>query len=63
VGTAALASIFVGEMLVGRFVLDGADTAEATDLLESMFFRERYSLSLDRQRLRFSLARLSSQLR
>jgi hypothetical protein len=23
--------------LVGRFVLDGADTAEATDLLESMF--------------------------
>jgi hypothetical protein len=30
VGTAALASIFVGEMLVSRFVLDGADTAEAT---------------------------------
>jgi len=36
-GTAALASIFVGEMLVGRFVLDGADPAMATDLLESMF--------------------------
>jgi hypothetical protein len=37
VGTAALASIFVGEMLVGRFVLDGADPDAATDLLESMF--------------------------
>ena len=37
VGTAAFASIFVGEMLVGRFVLDGADPAAATDLLESMF--------------------------
>ncbi|HEY7480631.1 MAG TPA: hypothetical protein VH680_08995 [Gemmatimonadales bacterium] len=37
VGTAALASIFVGEMLVGRFVLDGADPAAATDLLKSMF--------------------------
>lgn len=37
VGTAALASIFVAEMLVGRFVLDGADPAAATDLLESMF--------------------------
>ena len=37
VGTAALASIFVGEMLVGRFVSDGADPAAATDLLESMF--------------------------
>jgi len=36
-GTAALASIFVVEMLVGRFVLDGADPAVATDLLESMF--------------------------
>jgi hypothetical protein len=36
-GTAALTSIFVGEMLVGRFVLDGADPATATDLLESMF--------------------------
>jgi hypothetical protein len=36
-GTAALASIFVGEMLVGRFVLDGAEPAAATDLLESMF--------------------------
>jgi len=37
VGVAAVASIFVGEMLVGRFVLDGADPAVATDLLESMF--------------------------
>jgi hypothetical protein len=37
VGTAAFASIFVGEMLVGRFVLDGADPAAATKLLESMF--------------------------
>jgi hypothetical protein len=37
VGTAALASIFVGEMLVGRFVMDGADPAAATNLLESMF--------------------------
>jgi len=37
VGAAALASIFVGEMLVGRFVLDGADPAAATKLLESMF--------------------------
>lgn len=36
-GTAAFASIFVGEMLVGRFVLDGATPAAATDLLESMF--------------------------
>ena len=37
VGTAALASIFMGEMLVGRFVSDGADPAAAIDLLESMF--------------------------
>jgi hypothetical protein len=37
VGTAAVASVFVAEMLVGRFVLDGADPATATDLLESMF--------------------------
>jgi hypothetical protein len=37
VGTAAVASIFVAEMLVGRFVLDGADPATATDLLKSMF--------------------------
>jgi hypothetical protein len=37
VGAAALASIFVGEMLIGRFVLDGADPAAATALLESMF--------------------------
>jgi hypothetical protein len=37
VGTAAVASIFGAEMRVGRFVLDGADPATATDLLESMF--------------------------
>jgi len=37
VGAAAAASVFVAEMLVGRFVLDGADPAVATDLLESMF--------------------------
>jgi hypothetical protein len=37
VGTAAIASIFVGEMLIGRFVMDGADPVVATDLLESMF--------------------------
>jgi hypothetical protein len=37
VGAAAIASIFVGEMLIGRFVLDGADPAAATALLESMF--------------------------
>src|SRR5262245_40552054 len=36
-GAAAISSIFVAEMLVGRFVLDGADPAVATDLLESMF--------------------------
>ena len=38
IGTAACASIFVGEMLVGRFVLDGADRATATALLDSMFW-------------------------
>ena len=37
IGTAAFASVFVGEMLVGRFVLDGADRAAATGLLNSMF--------------------------
>ena len=37
IGTAAISSVFVGEMLIGRFVLDGADPAAATDLLESMF--------------------------
>ena len=35
-GMAAVASVFVAEMLVGRFVLDGADPAAATALLESM---------------------------
>jgi membrane-bound ClpP family serine protease len=29
--------VFVGEMLVGRYVLDGADRAAATGLLNSMF--------------------------
>jgi hypothetical protein len=37
IGAAAFASIFLGEMLIGRFVMDGADTATATDLLDSMF--------------------------
>jgi hypothetical protein len=36
IGMAAIASVFVCEMLVGRYVLDGADTASAADLLESM---------------------------
>jgi hypothetical protein len=30
IGTAAISSVFVGEMLIGRFVLDGADPAAAT---------------------------------
>jgi hypothetical protein len=37
IGAAAFAAIFVGEMLIGRFVADGADTATATALLDSMF--------------------------
>jgi len=37
VGVAAFASVFVGEMLVGRFVLDGADPAAAAALLGSLF--------------------------
>jgi hypothetical protein len=37
IGAAAFAAIFVGEMLIGRFVADGADTAAASDLLDSMF--------------------------
>jgi len=37
VGVAAFTSVFVGEMLVGRFVLDGADSAAAAALLGSMF--------------------------
>jgi hypothetical protein len=36
IGAAAFASIFLGEMLIGQFVTDGADTAAATDLLDSM---------------------------
>jgi hypothetical protein len=34
---AILVDHFLGAMLVGRFVLDGADPAAATKLLESMF--------------------------
>ena len=37
IGAAAFAAIFVGEMLIGRFVTDGADTDTATALLDSMF--------------------------
>jgi len=37
IGAAAFAAIFVGEMLIGRFVTDGADTTAATALLDSMF--------------------------
>jgi hypothetical protein len=37
IGAAAFASIFVAEMLIGRFVTDGAEAVAATDLLESMF--------------------------
>ena len=37
VGTAAVASIFVAEMLLGRYVLDGGTEAGATELLETMF--------------------------
>ncbi len=37
IGAAAFAAIFVGEMLIGRFVTDGADATAATDLLDSMF--------------------------
>jgi hypothetical protein len=37
IGAAAFAAIFVGEMLIGRFVTDGADTATAAALLDSMF--------------------------
>lgn len=37
IGVAAFTPIFVAEMLVGRFLTDGADSAAATDLMESMF--------------------------
>jgi len=37
VGVAATVAIFVAEMLIGRYVLDGADPAAVTALLESMF--------------------------
>jgi hypothetical protein len=36
IGAAAFASIFLGEMLIGQFLRDGADTAAATDLLDTM---------------------------
>jgi hypothetical protein len=34
-GVAAFAAIFVTEMLIGRYVLDGADASTAADLLET----------------------------
>jgi hypothetical protein len=37
IGAAAFAAVFVGEMLIGRFVADGADTATAAALLDTMF--------------------------
>jgi len=37
IGAAAFAAVFVGEMLIGRFVADGADTAAAAALLDTMF--------------------------
>jgi len=35
IGVASFTTIFVGEMLIGRYVSDGADTATATKLLET----------------------------
>src|SRR6476660_8318091 len=37
IGAAAFSSIFIGEMLIGRFVTDGADSAAAIRLRDSMF--------------------------
>jgi hypothetical protein len=37
IGGTGLAAVFMGEMLIGRFVTDGADAATATALLESMY--------------------------
>jgi hypothetical protein len=37
IGVAAFTSIFVGEMLVGRFLIDGAGAAAAIALTNSMF--------------------------
>jgi hypothetical protein len=37
VGTAAFAAILVGEMLIGRLLLNGASQAAATDVLATMF--------------------------
>lgn len=36
IGVAALAAVFVGEMLIGRFVLDGGSRDAAIDFLNSM---------------------------
>jgi hypothetical protein len=36
IGVAAFAAVFVGEMLLGRYVLDGADRDAAVDFLNSM---------------------------
>lgn len=35
IGVASFAAIFVGEMLIGRYISDGADAAAATELLET----------------------------
>ena len=37
IGTSAFASIFVGEMLIGRYVTDGANATAGKALLDSMF--------------------------
>jgi hypothetical protein len=37
IGLAAFAAIFVAEMLIGRFITDGADAATATSLWSTMF--------------------------
>ena len=37
VGVAAFAAVFVGEMLIGRYVSDGASADSASALLDSMF--------------------------
>lgn len=37
IGAASFTAVFVVEMLIGRFVIDGATTTAATGLLETMF--------------------------
>jgi len=37
IGCAAFASIFVAEMLIGQFIMDGADAPTATNLWHTMF--------------------------